>query len=153
ARVLLTAYTNRAVDHALRKVRGSGVKQVIRVGRATVVADELRDVLLDESASPRGREKQLEGARVVAVTAASASRPVVRGAGRSDVATTDEASQMLEPLALAPIARAERFVLVGDHLQLPAVLTSEEAERGGLARSLFERLIESRPEASTMIER
>ncbi|MBI3845945.1 MAG: UvrD-helicase domain-containing protein [Planctomycetes bacterium] len=153
ARVLLSAYTNRAVDHALGKVRESGVSGLIRVGRPTVVAPELAGVLLDESVSPRGRERLLDGARVVAVTAASASRALVRNAGHFDVAIIDEASQMPEPLALAPIARADRFVLVGDHLQLSAVLESAEAERGGLALSLFERLIESAPIASTMLQR
>ncbi len=152
ARVLLSAYTNRAVDHALLKVRDAGVSKILRIGRAAGVDPRLADALLDESLSPAGREKRLLEAEVIAVTAASANRPLVRQAGPFDVSIVDEAGQMPEPLALAPIARARRFVLVGDHLQLAAVLESEEAASGGLARSLFERLMALTPEASTMLK-
>jgi DNA replication ATP-dependent helicase Dna2 len=66
-----------------------------------------------------------------------------------DVAVVDEASQLAEPDALAAINRADRFVLVGDHRQLPPVVRAEN----DLARSLFERLIEEHPGAAVALDR
>jgi len=55
-----------------------------------------------------------------------------------DVAVIDEATQSTISSTLIPINRAKRFVLAGDHKQLPpTVLKAEE-----LSRTLFEMLIE-----------
>ena len=54
----------------------------------------------------------------------------------------DEATQATEPSALVPIVKGCRqLILVGDHQQLPPTVLSRQAERGGLNRSLFDRLI------------
>ena len=54
----------------------------------------------------------------------------------------DEATQATEPSALVPIVKGCRqLILVGDHQQLPPTVLSRRAERGGLNRSLFDRLI------------
>jgi DNA replication ATP-dependent helicase Dna2 len=66
-----------------------------------------------------------------------------------DVAVVDEASQLTEPDTLAAINRGDRFVLVGDHRQLPPVVQTE----GPLATSLFERLIEQYPDAAVLLDR
>jgi DNA replication ATP-dependent helicase Dna2 len=66
-----------------------------------------------------------------------------------DVAVVDEAGQLTEPGTLAAINLADRFVLVGDHQQLPPVVRAENE----LQASLFERLIEAYPEASVMLDR
>lgn len=56
----------------------------------------------------------------------------------------DEATQSSEPSSLVPLSRGSRqVVMVGDHRQLPPTVISRRAEKGGLNRSLFERLIES----------
>ena len=66
-----------------------------------------------------------------------------------DVAVIDEGSQQVEPSTLIPIMRADRFFIAGDHKQLPPTVVSEEAKE--LERTLFERLIESHPELSSML--
>jgi regulator of nonsense transcripts 1 len=54
----------------------------------------------------------------------------------------DEATQASEPSALVPITRGCRqLILVGDHKQLPPTVISRDAEKGGLGRSLFDRLM------------
>jgi DNA replication ATP-dependent helicase Dna2 len=68
-----------------------------------------------------------------------------------DVAVVDEAGQLTEPGTLAATARAERFVLVGDHQQLPPVVAADDAA-DVLGTSLFERLIDDHPEASVRLE-
>ncbi|TKY86071.1 hypothetical protein EX895_004896 [Sporisorium graminicola] len=56
----------------------------------------------------------------------------------------DEASMATEPVSLVPLMKGCRHLsIIGDHKQLPPVVTSVEAKQGGLSRSLFERLIES----------
>ena len=58
----------------------------------------------------------------------------------------DEACQCTEPSAWIPILYGDRLVLAGDHRQLPPTVISLEAAREGLARSLFERILESQGE-------
>jgi ATP-dependent RNA/DNA helicase IGHMBP2 len=53
----------------------------------------------------------------------------------------DEASQSVEPSAWIPIQYANRLVLAGDHFQLPPMVISPEAIRGGFNISLMERLL------------
>ena len=50
----------------------------------------------------------------------------------------DEAGQCIEPLAWCIFPLAEKFVLAGDHLQLPPTVLSHEAARMGLNRSILE---------------
>jgi len=65
-----------------------------------------------------------------------------------DVAVIDEASQATIPSVLIPINRAKKFVLAGDHKQLPpTVLKAHE-----LSKTLFEMLIERYPTKSQLLE-
>jgi DNA replication ATP-dependent helicase Dna2 len=85
---------------------------------------------------------------VVAATTATCGSRVMRSQS-FDVVVVDEASQLTEPDTLAAINRGERFVLVGDHKQLPPVVQAG----GDLETSLFERLIDMHPEAAVMLDR
>ena len=49
-----------------------------------------------------------------------------------DVCIVDEASQVMQPLCLAPLSKAQTFVLVGDHNQLPPLVVSREAQEMGI---------------------
>ena len=53
----------------------------------------------------------------------------------------DEAGQCIEPLAWCIFPLAEKYVLAGDHLQLPPTILSNEAARLGLDQSILERCI------------
>jgi superfamily I DNA and/or RNA helicase len=57
--------------------------------------------------------------------------------------------QMVLPAALAPLLKSRSFVLVGDHNQLPPLVINKQAEAGGLGESLFKRLSDAHPQAST----
>jgi ATP-dependent RNA/DNA helicase IGHMBP2 len=54
----------------------------------------------------------------------------------------DEAGQCIEPLAWCIFPMAEKYVLAGDHLQLPPTVLSNEAARLGFNRSILEISIE-----------
>lgn len=57
-----------------------------------------------------------------------------------------------EPASLIPLMRGSRHVaLIGDHKQLPPVITSSVAQQGGFSRSLFQRLIEKQTLPSVML--
>lgn len=58
-----------------------------------------------------------------------------------DVAIIDEASQATIPSILIPISKAHRFILAGDHKQLPPTIISNRAN--DLKNTLFEELIKN----------
>ncbi len=66
-----------------------------------------------------------------------------------DVAIIDEASQATIPSILIPIAKARRFILAGDHKQLPPTIISAKA--GELEKTLFEELIKLYPSKSQLL--
>ena len=66
-----------------------------------------------------------------------------------DVAIIDEASQATIPSVLIPIAKAHRFILAGDHKQLPPTIISEKAQK--LEKTLFEELIKNYPFKSQLL--
>ncbi|AEC52375.1 dna2-nam7 helicase family protein [Pyrococcus sp. NA2] len=87
-------------------------------------------------------------ADVVLTTNSSAALEVV-DAGDYDVAIIDEATQATIPSILIPLNKVERFILAGDHKQLPPTILSLEAQE--LSRTLFEGLIERYPWKSEML--
>jgi len=161
-RVLLTAFTNRAVDNAVEALREQGFQNICRVGTDTGIREDMLDLQLETRGEPHERAAELQNAPVVAATTASCGSRVMREQA-FDVAVVDEASQLTEPAALAALNRADRFVLVGDHEQLPPVVQSvdpdSETETAAadvtdgnpLSTSLFERLIEDYPDAAVML--
>nr|WP_305882857.1 AAA domain-containing protein [Halobellus rarus] len=164
-RVLLSAFTNRAVDNALEAIREQGVDDVARVGTENGVREDMLDVRLERDGDPNERAAALRNASVVAATTATCGSRVMRE-DSFDVALVDEASQLTEPSTVAAVELADRFVLVGDHEQLPPVVRAGEAQSasesasGGepraendLGTSLFERLIETYPDASVLLDR
>jgi ATP-dependent RNA/DNA helicase IGHMBP2 len=54
----------------------------------------------------------------------------------------DEASQALEPMVWIPLIKCSRLILSGDHFQLPPVVKSMEAKKGGLDVTLLDKCIE-----------
>jgi DNA replication ATP-dependent helicase Dna2 len=157
-RVLLSAFTNRAVDNAVEALDEQGFSDVVRVGTESGVREDIQSYRLDPAGDPGERARMLREAPVVAATTATASSRHLR-TQEFDVAVIDEAGQLTEPDALAPIARADRFVLVGDHRQLPPVVRAEDGDGGAsgetaaLSRSLFERLIDAYPDAGVTLDR
>lgn len=91
-------------------------------------------------------ERQLLTPPVVATTCLSTDHTLF-SRRRFDVCIVDEASQITLPTCLGPLRFADKFVLVGDHHQLPPLVRSSRARQGGLDVSLFRRLSEAHPHA------
>ncbi|CAN0309000.1 unnamed protein product, partial [Hapterophycus canaliculatus] len=82
--------------------------------------------------------------RVVGCTCLGMKHPLF-SQRRFDYCVVDEAGQISQPVVLAPLRCADVFVLVGDHYQLPPLVTSSEALDAGMSESLFRRLCEAHP--------
>jgi ATP-dependent RNA/DNA helicase IGHMBP2 len=54
----------------------------------------------------------------------------------------DEASQALEPMVWIPLLKCKRLILSGDHFQLPPVVKSMAARKGGLDETILDKFIE-----------
>ncbi len=165
ARVLLMAYTNRAVDEICSHLVAEGIA-FMRFGNSqtcdTPYWPHLASTTLADCTSADMLRARLKAARVVVGTVAtmSAMSPLFKLL-HFDVAIIDEASQLLEPHLLKLLAAhsdngtmgIDKVVMIGDDRQLPAVVmqdgtatqVQEESLRAiGLTDcrcSLFERLL------------
>ena len=153
-RVLLSAFTNRAVDNAIEALEAQDFSEVVRVGTESGVRADMQEYRMATAGEPAACARRLLEADVVAATTASCGSRVMREQS-FDAAVVDEAGQLTEPGTLAATTLADRFVLVGDHHQLPPVVRAGVGDdsQADLSRSLFERLADAHPEASVMLDR
>ena len=161
--VLLLAYTNRAVDEICSKLHGD--IPFLRIGNALACQPQYQEHLLDNQVRGCADLQQLQDlimqtrVFVGTVTAMNSAQALFRYKQFS-LAIIDEASQILEPQIIGLLSAThkdrpaiQRFVMIGDHKQLPAVVQQTEQEsavldpllhRIGLQNcrlSLFERLL------------
>lgn len=92
----------------------------------------------------------IETSHVIASTLVGSIHRLLSGR-RFPTLFIDEAAQALEAACWIPMRRAGRVIFAGDHCQLPPTVKCYEAMRGGLARSLMERIVENHPEAVTLL--
>lgn len=163
--ILLLAYTNRAVDEICNMLSEHEL-DYIRIGNEyscdPKYSDHLLQEVLDENTTLNSIKSTLAEAQIiVATTSTMNSRSALFNIKHFDLVIIDEASQILEPNIVGILtARQEegraidRFILVGDHKQLPAVVQQqgeadvettssvlENIHLSSCANSLFERLI------------
>lgn len=82
--------------------------------------------------------------QIIASTNATAGCELLEDAA-FDWVVIDEAAQASLPSAIIPILKGNRFVLVGDHFQLPPVVINTEAKALGLDQSLMDYLAQQYP--------
>ncbi|TQE09067.1 hypothetical protein C1H46_005450 [Malus baccata] len=150
--ILLTSYTNSAVDNLLVKLKAEDI-DFIRIGRHEAVHEEIRGHCFSEMniQNVEGIELILDQVKVVAVTCLGITSPLLANK-RFDVCIMDEAGQTTLPVSLGPLMFASKFVLVGDHYQLPPLVKSTEARENGMGVSLFCRLSEAHPQAISALQ-
>ena len=162
--ILLLAYTNRAVDEICNMLTENDI-DYIRIGNEfscdPKYSDHLLKEVLDENATLNSIKSTIADARiVVATTSTMNSNAALFNIKHFDLAIIDEASQILEPNIIGLLTSQHRggrairkFILIGDHKQLPAVVQQSDTEMlvedetlkaihlNSCANSLFERLI------------
>ena len=129
SKILLTAYTNRAVDEICAMLADADLP-FLRLGNAASCAPRFRDHLIDAPTSKPDLHYSLHDIRhstfniLTATTSMLQARPEVLTLWHFSLCIVDEASQILEPSIIGLLASdaIERFVLIGDHKQLPAVV-------------------------------
>ena len=90
-------------------------------------------------------------ARVIASTLVGSSSRLLEGQ-KFGTLFIDEAAQALEAACWIPIRRVSRVILAGDHCQLPPTVKSIAALKGGLGKTLMERIVEKKPETVTLLK-
>ena len=140
--VLITAYTNTALDSLLLKLHNLGI-DFLRLGWANKVHPDLAGHTEEaRSAQIRTVEELTEfyaSQRVVAATSLGLGHSIF-SRHTFDVCIVDEAAQVLQVTALGPLFLCSSFVLVGDNHQLPPVVRSKCAVLHGMTETLFDRL-------------
>lgn len=155
--LLLMSYTNRAVDEICGMLTDNNI-DYIRIGNEYTCDKRYRDHLLDYALKDYSKldeikEKILSTQVIVGTTATIQNRSYIFDLKHFDVAIVDEASQILEPNIVGLLTKPDKFILIGDYKQLPAVVQQDdnqsvvddpELQAIGLQdcrNSLFERLI------------
>lgn len=163
--VLLLSYTNRAVDEMCSKLLENGI-DFIRLGSELTCEPAYHRFLFSTLASKCKKGKEMaELIRTTKVfcgtTSAFSAHPEIFSLKKFELAIVDEASQILEPHLIGLLSAKHgdddailKFVLIGDHKQLPAVVqqspeeskvTDEALVSMGLTNcrnSFFERLLQ-----------
>jgi len=97
-------------------------------------------------------DAQLFGeARVIACTLVGSANKILNGKTFPTL-FIDEAAQALEAACWIAISKAERVIFAGDHCQLPPTIKCIEAAKGGLDRTLIQKIIHRKPETVSMLE-
>ena len=155
--ILLMSYTNRAVDEICGMLSDNAI-DYIRIGNPYSCDKRYRSHLLTEYIEQHPNlnhiRLQLQSSQViVGTTSTLQSKTYLFELKSFSMAIIDEASQILEPHLVGLLSRLSKFVLIGDHKQLPAVVQQEpnvsavhdkQLNDIGLINcrnSLFERLI------------
>lgn len=146
--VLLTSYTHSAVDTIIMKLAVHDIK-VLRLGSVSKIHPDVLNIVRTEqhnSTTFEELEQHYMSPNVVATTCLSINHAIFQKR-RFDYCIFDEASQATLPVCLGPLRFADKFVLVGDHYQLPPLVRDLEARTLGLDVSLFKILCEAHPQA------
>lgn len=163
SKILIVSYTNRAVDEICSKLYPS--IDFVRIGgeasASPLYKDRMLASVISECTSVADLKNSISKARVIVGTtsAISANLPVL-SLFRFSLCIVDEAGQILEPHILPLFCLSSngqscirKFVMIGDHKQLPAVVQQKRRESQvddnclndiGLTdcrNSLFERLL------------
>lgn len=174
ANILLMAYTNRAVDEICGMLCDEGL-DFIRLGNEYSCDPRFKRHLLGQAIDDHPKlndlRKRFAGMRIiVSTTSMMMSKPFIFAIKHFSLALIDEASQILEPnlvgilsshistvggsgLACDHQPNIDKFILIGDYKQLPAVVQQDALESQvtdvdlqnicltDCRNSLFERLI------------
>lgn len=133
-KIFLIAYTNRAVDEICEALAHAGLKEeFIRIGSSNSVAEDSKPNLLNEKIKGLKSRKTivdlLSKTRIYVSTASSLMGKLeLFNIVEFNTIIVDEASQILEPMLCGLLTKFRKFVLIGDHKQLPAVVTQKDIE-------------------------
>jgi DNA replication ATP-dependent helicase Dna2 len=123
-RVLVTSLTHRAINNALNKVAEVDPELPSgKIGQPSR-ADGLAEGVSNDEWFDGSRFAEMDGGYVIGATPfATQTRRLAQV--EFDTVLFDEASQITLPLALMGMLSGKRYVFIGDHKQLPPVVTHQ----------------------------
>lgn len=142
-RVFVTAFTHRAINNALEKIadlnrRGDAAPvSFCKIGRQAR-AEGLKGVENYETFD-QAPLAELSGGYAIGATPFAICTKRLSGV-EFDAVIFDEASQITMPLAIMGMLVAKRYIFIGDHKQLPPVMTAKHRE-AWLRSSVFGALV------------
>ncbi|KKH98179.1 hypothetical protein EO95_18345, partial [Methanosarcina sp. 1.H.T.1A.1] len=149
-KVLLASWMNVAIDNALQAVlKGNKVDEnlICRLGAGDFkVAEDILPITL----TGRLIRSELLRKKVVGSTLASAYKAVPESNDLFDVVIVDEAGAATLPQTLLALVLGKKFILIGDHRQLPPVVSDENCAEW-IRESLFEKLWKMYPQKHSML--
>lgn len=172
SKILLLAYTNRAVNELCEAITNALIEykrekniaetdlnsiDFVRIGSEMSCDDKYKENLLVnvcEKVTNRDHLKALLSSKriYISTVASISSKLELFKLIKFDTLIVDEASQILEPQIIGVLPQCNKFILIGDHKQLPAIVlqapensqtNNKDLENIGLhnrKNSLFERL-------------
>lgn len=161
--ILLLAYTNRAVDELCEAVYNAlleaGViekddkeKYFVRIGGELSCSPDYRPNLLNNLIEDKAKSLEAEGERFsresiiqllashriyISTVASICGKTDLFKLKQFDVTIIDEASQILEPQLIGILPLCSKFIMIGDHKQLPAIVL-QDPESSKTSNSLLE---------------
>ena len=147
--LLLTAYTHRAVDEICSMLESDG-QDYLLLGSEAMCDPRFAHRLLSRSFGDQPKlsamRQRLKDVRIiVSTTLTLLTHPHLFRIKHFSLCIVDEASQILEPyiVGLLSSKQIDRFILIGDHKQLPAVVaqSDDDPRLHSCRQSLFERLL------------
>ena len=147
--ILLTSYTHSAVDNILLKLLNLDIS-IVRLGSKFKINPSTQKFMpnYDDIKSYKEYIELIDNISVVATTCLGINDLLFSLRTKDfDYVILDEASQVSLPIALGPLRYGQRFIMVGDHFQLPPLVKNNIARENGLEESLFKILSERHPES------
>lgn len=148
--VLLASYTHSAVDNILLKVKALGIKGILRVGHPARIHKDIQEFVAQSSMFSNYSEfsSTYMEPLVVATTCLGIGDIAFNLRDHFDYCIIDEASQVSMPVSLGPLRFCDKFVLVGDHHQLPPLVQHPSNRvKQGLSQSMFKMLSDKHPQS------
>ncbi|TAG01975.1 MAG: hypothetical protein EAZ44_07805 [Cytophagia bacterium] len=124
--IVLLAFTNRATDEICQKIEKSCSGNYLRLGTFDNNAEFYNKSLLSENNFEKLIEK-INNTRIFVSTVSSFFK-YAHLVKNKDILIVDEASQLLEPMLCGIAPFFERFIMIGDEKQLPAVVTQSHLQ-------------------------
>ena len=130
--ILLMSYTNRAVDEICEMLVDSGIP-FLRLGNEYSCDERFRPYLIEKAIAQCPKLEAIRqyiiGTRViVGTTSMMTSKPFIFNLKHFKLAIIDESSQILEPNLIGLLSAVDKFILIGDYKQLPAVVQQSEQD-------------------------
>ena len=130
--ILLMSYTNRAVDEICEMLVESRIP-FLRIGSEYACAERFRPYLIEKAID---KCPKLEAVKqyiintrvIVGTTSMMTSKPFIFTLKHFKLAIIDESSQILEPNLIGILSAVDKFILIGDYKQLPAVVQQSEQD-------------------------